>query len=202
VSRIKITRSSQQHRESDLDWNAWGSADILPSVKDLYLPALTAGLYWGFKKLGGPAITKLVFLLRGLRYRELVKAKNIRIDRLKTLRELKKEAALYTCFLLSAVISLGLLILPIYPAQRPFSAQIAQFVFYLTPVLILEIMWLVQKSFVDILIEEASKLPQEITRSIKKGTQSPLRDAMRKKRIEKKKSKSAPTFKRVRRRTF
>lgn len=117
-----------------MDWNFLGSTNYVPSVKDLYLPALTAALYWAFKRVGSPAIFRLVNLLKALRYRELKKAKAIRIDALKTHRELKKESALYTCFLLSAVISLGLLILPIPGKPKDTWTQAFFFLIYMSPV--------------------------------------------------------------------
>lgn len=180
-----------------MDWTGIGAWDLIPSAKDLYLPGMIAAIYWTLKKVGSPIIVKLVLFLKSLRYRELKKVKNIRIDKLKTMRELKKESALYTSFLLSAVISLGLLILPIQAGPRSTTDQVALAVIYFSPVFILEIMWLWQKTFVDTLIEEAAKLPPVVSRKIRMTEPGPLRVAMRQKRIDKIKKKKKAAYKNI-----
>lgn len=106
-----------------------GSSELLPTLKDLYLPAVIAALYWVFKRTASPLVARSILFFKLLRYRELKLVKKIRADKLKIARELHKESALYVSFLLSAVVSIGLIILPIQIGPRSIYDKIIIFLY-------------------------------------------------------------------------
>lgn len=146
-------------------------ATDLPSYKDLYLPVLVALAFWGFKKAFVPAQLAARRAFRRSRCKELKKAKAIRVDAFAVQRQLQKESALFGAFMLSAIVSMGIMLIA---AQTPTSRIIYQLV-YMGPPLALEVWWLSQKTFVETLLQEAARLGHGFTRTVPSRYQSPRR---------------------------
>ena len=114
-------------------------------------------LCWVVKKASERYLTAMLRLLRWLAWRERKKVKNARVDQLAIQREIVKEGALFTAFLLSVVVSLGFLV-----ATRPGAAEEARvtyFLLFMAPVLGLEIWWLFQRELVKEILTAAAKFP-------------------------------------------
>lgn len=156
--------------------------EYLPSLKDCITPVVLGALYWLLRKSGAPAIRSLVGLLRWMRVRELRKAKRVRVDPIATQREVAKEAALFGAFILAAVLSISILIAS--SPGRPIALQVVSLLFCLFPVIILEIWWLFQKEFINVLIEESARITPKFRRLINPRAQTEHKVQARKKRQE------------------
>ncbi|WP_248741788.1 MULTISPECIES: hypothetical protein [unclassified Pseudomonas] len=170
-------------------------ATDLPSYKDLYLPVVVALVFWGFKKAFVPAQLVVGRAFRRSRSKELKKAKAIRVDAFAVHRQLQKESALFGAFMLSAIVSMGIMLIA---AQTPTSRIIYQLV-YMGPPLALEVWWLSQKTFVETLLQEAARLGHGFTRTVPSRYQSPRRAKDREVRQEQIRitKKTATTWKQV-----
>lgn len=170
--------------------------EYLPSLKDLITPVVLGVFLWLLKKAGAPALRSLIRLLRGIRVWELHKAKRVRVDPIAVQREVAKEAALFGAFILSAVLSLGILIAS--SPGRSIALQVVSLLFCLLPVIILEIWWLFQKELINVLIEESARITPNFRRLINPRSQTEHRVQERKKRQERialqRKVKPKPTL--------
>ena len=133
------------------------SLDWLPSLKDLTVPALVAASYWVLKKLLSPCIQFFISWIRGLRVRDLKRAKAMRSDPFTIGRQLAKEGALFSAFLLCAALSMALIPILVQTGKTT-EIKVMLFAIYMTPVVVIEIWWLWHKEFVDMLIKEAARL--------------------------------------------
>ncbi|WP_414926111.1 hypothetical protein [Pseudomonas zeae] len=172
-------------------------ATDLPSYKDLYLPVLVALAFWGFKKAFIPIQRSAGRALRRSRYKELRKAKGIRANTFAVHRQLLKESALFGAFLVSAMVALGTMLIL---AQGPITpARIIYIFIYMLPPLGFEVWWLLQKAFVETLLQETSRLRCGFTREIPSRFKSPKRAQDREARQERIRiaKKTATTWKQV-----
>ncbi|MCX4217387.1 hypothetical protein MKZ87_07015 [Pseudomonas sp. MCal1] len=148
-------------------------ATDLPSYKDLYLPVLVALAFWGFKKAFVPAQRFVGKVLRKSRSKELRKAKAIRVDAFAVQRQLQKEGALFVAFMLSAIISMGIMLIAVQTTTS--TSRIIYQLVYMGPPLALEVWWLSQKTFVETLLQEAGRLGHGFMRTIPSRYRSPRR---------------------------
>jgi hypothetical protein len=139
-------------------------ATDLPSYKDLYLPVLVALAFWGFKKAFVPAQFAARRAFRRSRCKELRKAKAIRVDAFAVQRQIQKEGALFVAFMLSAIVSMGIMLVALQTNTS--TSRIIYQLVYMGPPLALEVWWLSQKAFVETLLQEAGRLGHGFTRTI------------------------------------
>jgi len=172
-------------------------ATDLPSYKDLYLPVLVALAFWGFKKAFVPAQRVVSRAFRRSRCKELKRAKAIRVDAFAVQRQLQKEGALFGAFMLSAIVSMGVMLIAL---QTNISTnRIIYQLVYMAPPLALEVWWLTQKTFVETLLKEANRLGHGFTRTIPSRYRSPRREKDREVRQEQIRiaKKTATTWKQI-----
>jgi hypothetical protein len=150
------------------------SLDWLPSLKDLTVPALVAASYWVLKKLLSPCIQFLVSWIRSLRVRDLKRAKTMRSDPFTIERQLAKEGALFSAFLLCAVLSTTLIPFLVQTGKTT-EVKLILFAIHITPVVVIEWWWLWHKEFVNVLIKEAARLGPLYRRTVTPRAQTPLR---------------------------
>lgn len=175
------------------------SINFLPNLQDLVVPAVVAAIYWLLRKIISPGIQGLANWFRRLRIKELKRAKAIRPDPFAIQRQLSKESALFNAFLLSAIVSLGLMLI-IMRSSQSLVVNAALFGIYMTPVIAMEIWWLWHKEFVSVLLAEAGRLGATYKRTIPPRIQSPLRINNRKARQEAAARKLSPKTRLVARR--
>jgi hypothetical protein len=175
-------------------------ATDLPSYKDLYLPVLVALTFWAFKKAFIPSQRAAGRAIRKSRCKDLKKAKVIRVDAFAVQRQLQKESALFGAFMLSAVVALGIMLILFQGPMTPL--RIIYLFIYMLPPLGFEMWWLLQKAFVETLLQEVSRLGHGFTRSIPSRFQSPRRVKDREARQENIRiaKKAAATWKQVKQR--
>jgi len=158
--------------------------EYIPTLKDITPPILAAVFFWVIKKGGAPLAHGVIPILRSSRLKELRKVKLLRVDPFAIKRQIAKESALFCAFMLSAVVSIGLMLTPIAGASQSFSVRLIYLVYYLTPVLVLEISWLLQKYFVEALLEESARIGSNFRRISPPRVQSAFRTKARKERQE------------------
>ncbi len=173
----------------------------IPTFKEIAIPAIVAFFFWVVRRGGSPLIRRVSGLIRSSRLSELKRAKKMRVDPFAIQRQIAKEGALFCAFLVAAIISLGLMLV----AHRvtPSEQQFAYFVTYMIPVLGLEIWWLWHRDFVNVLIEEASRIGYVFKRSPPPRIQSERRRKDRESRralFASRPKKAKPSIKRVGRR--
>jgi hypothetical protein len=157
-------------------------ATDLPSFKDLYIPVLVALAFWGFKKAFVPIQHAAGKVLRRSRCKELKKVKAIRVNPYAVQRQIQKESALFGAFMLSAFLSLGIMLILAQGEVTP--VKIVYLFIYMLPPLGFEVWWLLQKAFVETLLQETSRFGHCITRRIPSRFQSPRRAKDREARQE------------------
>jgi hypothetical protein len=163
-------------------------AHLLPRLQDLSIAFGVAIVFWLIKKAASPVIHALTHLLRYSRRRDLKRAKAWRVDPFAIQRQLAKEQALFSAFIVCTVVSFAALIV-INRAETWWPVRILFFSFLMTPVIALELWWLWHKAFVAVLLEEASRIGPGFKRSITHRTASEARTRERESRRERLKKK-------------
>jgi hypothetical protein len=170
----------------------------LPGINDLTVPAVVALIYWTIKRVGSPAIRWFTHLLRSSRRRDLVLAKRYRVDPFSIQRQIAKEEALFSAFIVCTVLSITLL-LTVNGGSRPHSIRIVYFFLHMLPIVAVEMWWLWQKEFVSVLLEEASRIGPGFTRVIPSRKPSDARIKQREERRSRKKTDITTNKKVIRR---
>ncbi|MCQ4297501.1 hypothetical protein NAU58_18135 [Pseudomonas stutzeri] len=155
--------------------------EYMPTARELLAPAVVAAIYWLIKKGISFISNRSSSFLRAIRAKELKKAKAIRNDGYAVQRQIGKETAWFAAFIMSAVLSLGLLSL-IAGTDKPFALKLFYYVVYVLPVLVVELAWLIQNNFVSVLLEEAARIPTRLHRAPEPRIQSTKRIKDREKR--------------------
>lgn len=164
----------------------------LPSLKDLIAPALVGALLWSVKKAGGPLLHRIAQALRSFRIKDLKKTKRLRADPFAIQKQISKESALFCAFILSAVISMGLSLVPVGRVAQTPSLTLIYFFYYTLPVVALEFAWLWQRDFVETLLEESARIGAGFRRVSPPRTQTERRTKARAERQAKIKARPGP----------
>jgi|GEM_PF-3476107 len=168
--------------------------NYLPTLQDLTAPAIVAAIFWLIKQAGSSIIRTMAQYLRSSRYRELKFAKRFRVDPFVIQRQIAKEGALFGAFIVCTVVSLAIMVSVNRGATTP--VLLVYFFFFMAPILVLEIWWLIQKEFVTVLLQEASRIGPGFKRVVPYRKQSDSRVKDREARKNNRPRASAP-YKRV-----
>jgi hypothetical protein len=155
-------------------------SNLLPTMKDLIVPAIIGAALWLARKVLPVVSDKLHKVGKRWVISDLRKIRSIRRCPFAIQRQIAKEGALFNAFLTITVIMLGALML--LSRQMAFKEQLTYFSICMTPVLVLEWWWLIVRGFNEQLLQESSRVGPGFKRIIPNREQSARRSQARKQR--------------------
>lgn len=155
-------------------------SNLLPTMKDLIVPAIIGAALWIARKVLPVVSGKLHKVGKKWVVSDLRKIRSIRRCPFAIQRQIAKEGALFNAFLTITVVMLGALML--LSRQMSFTEKLTYFSVCMTPVLMLEWWWLVIRGFNELLLEESTRIGPGFRRVIPSREQSDRRAETRNQR--------------------